>query len=166
MELANRQLLVVEVLVCLFAWLSIANVFWRPRLDALHPHRALRALIAPQMFRVIGLTLLANHVPAPGLDADFARWVAIGDAVTAGLAIATFIALGRPGRLGVVLACVTTVVGTLDILRNLAMGMRVNAAEHIGGGWLVVAVVVPLMLVAHLGAVRQLLRRETWKLSC
>jgi hypothetical protein len=167
MAIENRQLLMIEVLVCLAAWLAIASVFWRPRLDALPPRRALRALIAPQMFRFVGLSLLASNFTLDGLDPDFARWVAIGDCVTAGLAFVSFIALGRPGRLGLVLASVTTIVGALDIVRNLAMGTRVNAAEYIGGGWLVVAIAVPLMLVAHVGAARMLVRGKTWTtVSC
>jgi hypothetical protein len=162
MVLENRQLLIIEVLLALVAWLSIAHVFWRPRLDALAPRRALRALMAPQMFRFVGLSLLANNFTRPELDPDFARWVAIGDCVTAGLAFASFVALGARGRLGLALASVTTVAGALDIMRNLAMGTRVNAAEYIGGGWLVVAIAVPLMLVAHVGAARMLVRRDVW----
>jgi len=162
MVLENRQLLVIEVLVALFAWAAIATVFWRPRLDALEPRRAVRALIAPQMFRIVGLTLLAHNIAAPGLDPEFARGVAIGDALTAGIAITTFIALGRRGSLGLLLACATTLVGAVDIVRNLVMGTRVNAAEYLGTGWLVVAFAVPLMLVAHVGAARMLVRRSTW----
>ena len=56
MELANRQLLVI----CLVAWALIAAVFIAPRLARMDPRRALRALIAPQMFCIIGMTLLAN----------------------------------------------------------------------------------------------------------
>ena len=163
MAFENRQLLVIEVFVCLFAWLSIANVFWLPRLDALAPRRALRALVAVQMFRIVGLTLLANNVAAPGLDRGFAEWVATGDALTSALAIAAFVALGRRGPSGLVLATMTTVFGTFDIFRNLIVGTRVNAAEYIASGWLVVAVAVPLMLVAHVGAARVLVRRATWR---
>jgi hypothetical protein len=162
MALENRQLLMIEVVVFAAAWFAIATVFWRPRLDALAPRRALRAIVAPQMFRFVGLSLLATNFTRPELDADFARGVAIGDCATAALAFASFVALGRPGRLGVTLAAITTVVGTLDIVRNLAMGTRVNAALYIGGGWLVVAVAVPLMIVAHVGAARMLLRRDVW----
>jgi len=159
MTLANRQLLVIEFVVFLVAWASIARAFWWPRIAALDRRAALRVLIAPQMFRIIGMTLLAHNVPAPGLDPDFARWVAIGDAVTAALALLAFQLLARPGRPGIALALATTAVGGVDLLHNLARGMQVNAAEYLGAGWFVVTVVVPLMMVAHAGAALTLARR-------
>jgi len=152
MALDNRQLLVLEFVTCLIAWAAIARVFLAPRFAALDSRRALRLAIAPQMFRIIGVTLLAHNVPAPGLDREFARWVAIGDFATSMLAIAAFIALGYRGRIGVWLATITTVVGAADLVHNLAMGVRVNAAEYLAAGWFVVALVVPLMLVAHVVA--------------
>jgi hypothetical protein len=162
MEIENRQLLVIEFVVCLVAWSGIAVAFFGPRLAATEPRRALRILVAPQMFRIIGMTLLAKNVVGPGLDRDFATWVAIGDALTSTLAIVTFFALGRPGRAGLYLASLTTAVGLVDMVRNLAGGIRTNAANDLGAGWFVVAVVVPLMLVAHVAAARRLIRAELW----
>jgi hypothetical protein len=154
----NRQLLAIEFVVALFAWAAIARVFVAPRLAHLDPQRALRVLVAPQMFRIVGVSLLAHNVAAPGLDLDFARWVALGDATTSGLAIAAFAALGTRPRLGLVLAAATTLVGAADLIRNVAMGMRVNAPEYLASGWLIVAIVVPMMLVAHTAAVGHIVR--------
>jgi hypothetical protein len=162
MELDNRTLLVVQVVLSIVAWSTVAVVFIRPRLAALEPRTALRWLIAPHMFRHIGMSLLATGVPGPGLDPSFASWVATGDLITMLLATVTVIALGRPGRLGLALAALTTAVGLLDLLHNLRSGLVVGAANHLQGGWIVVAIVVPLMLVAHVAAVRMLVRRETW----
>jgi hypothetical protein len=158
MELGNKQLLLLEVGFALFAWSAIARVFWAPRLAALDTRQALRALIAPQMFRIVGITLLANGVTAPGLDVGFAQSVATGDAIVALLAVIAFIALGRPGNVGLIMAALVTVVGTFDLLLNLARGMRIGAAEYLGAGWFVVAFVVPLMLVTHIMAATRLVR--------
>ena len=157
--LDNNQLLLIELLVCLAAWAGVYVVFVAPRLRRIDPQRALRLVIAPQMFRIIGLTLLADGVAGPGLDPTFAAWVANGDAVTAGLAIAAFVALRRPGALGLGLAAATTLVGGLDLVHNLTTGIRIDAAQHLGAGWFVVAVIVPLMAVAHVAAARLLLAR-------
>ena len=155
----NRPLLAIQFVCCLVAWSAIAHAYVAPRLATLDLHRALRVWIAPQMFRVIGVTLLAKNVAGPGLDPDFARWVAYGDAATTALAIITFVALARPGKLGIALAAITTVVGAADLLHNLVLGMRVNAAQDLGPAWFVVAIVVPAMLVAHVGAASRLLKR-------
>ncbi len=162
MELDNRSLLVVQVVLSIVAWSTVAIVLVRPRLAALEPRIALRWLIAPHMFRHIGMSLLATGVPGPGLDPSFASWVATGDLITMLLATVTVIALGRPGKLGLGLAALTTVVGLADLLHNLRTGLSVNAAVDLQGGWLVVSMIVPLMLVAHVAAVRALVRRETW----
>jgi hypothetical protein len=155
MELANRQVLVLQVVLGLVAWGSIAVAAW-PALVRADRRRAVRWLVAPQMFRFVGMSLLATGVPGPGLSAEFAAWVATGDAVTSVLAIAAFAALARPGRAGLVLAAATTAVGAADLVHNLVMGMRLGAPDHLGGGWLVVALVVPGMLVAHALAARRL----------
>ena len=152
MTLENRQLLAIQFVISLVAWASIASVFFAPRLACIDPRRALRAWIAPQMFRVIGMTLLAKNVVGAGLDRDFAEAVALGDFTTSVLAIVTFVALSRPGRVPLVLAAITTIVGAGDLLRNLVVGMRANAANDIGVGWFIVSMLVPLMLVAHVGA--------------
>jgi len=159
MHLDSRQVLIAEVIFGLVAWALIARTFWWPRIVALSRHDALRAVIAPQMFRIVGMSLLADNIAAPGLDPNFASTVATGDAITAVLAVAAFIALGRRPRLGVVLAWLTTLVGAADLVRNLAVGARINAAQYLGAGWFVVALAVPLMFVAHVAAARLLLRR-------
>jgi len=155
-SLENRQLLAIEFAFCLVAWASIAKVFVWPRLAQLEPGRALRVLIAPQMFRIIGMTLLAKNVVGAGLDPDFARGVAIGDLATSVLAVSAFLALARPGRPGVVLAAITTAIGAADLLHNLVAGMQTNAANDLGAAWFVVALIVPLMLVAHVAAALKL----------
>jgi len=161
MELDNRTLLVVQVLLSLVAWSTVALVFVRPRLAGLDRRTQLRWLIAPHMFRHIGMSLLAVGVPGPDLDPGFARWVAGGDLATMVLATAAVIALGRPGRLGLVLAGVATAVGLVDLLHNLRMGLVVDAPANLESAWLVVSMIVPLMLVAHIGAARVLLARPS-----
>jgi hypothetical protein len=49
--------------------------------------------------------------------------------VTTVLALATFVTLGLPGRLGLVLASATTLVDGADVLRNLITGTRNAAAS-------------------------------------
>ena len=162
MALDDMQLLQVQILVNLVAWSSLAIAFARPRLAELDGRRALRWLIAPQMFRVIGMTLLASNVAGPGLPAAFRERVATGDFITSLLAIITFAALSLRGRVGVVLAALTTLVGLADIGINLVNGMRVHAAEHLQSAWFVVSIVVPLMIVAHVAAIGRLVQRATW----
>jgi hypothetical protein len=156
MALDNRTVLVIQFALSLAAWTAIVFGLIRPRLGALDHRRALRWLIAPQMLRHVGMSLLADGVTSPGLSASFASSVATGDVITALLALATFVALGRPGRAGYVLAGATTIVGAADLLHNVARGMQVHAPDHLGSAWPVVAFLVPLMLVLHVAAAARL----------
>jgi hypothetical protein len=163
MELDNRSILVVQIALSLVAWSSIAAVLVWPQLARLERRRALRWVIAPQMLRHIGMSLLGTGVTGPGMPADFASWVATGDLIVMLTATSAFWALGRSGRAGLVLAALATLIGAADLLHNLRMGLVVHAADHLGAAWPVVAIVVPMMLVAHVLAAVLLARRETWR---
>ena len=158
MALDNRSLLLAQFLLGLVAWASVALVLVRPALARLDEPRALRWWLAPQLFRYIGMSLLATGITGAGMPSRFATWVATGDLITSLLAVAAFAALGRPGPLGRWLAIVATTVGLADLLHNLSLGMQLDAPAHLGSAWLVVAVIVPGMLVAHLGAIERLWR--------
>jgi len=163
MALDNRSILVVQIVLSLIAWSSIAAVLVWPQLAKLDRRRALRWVLAPQMLRHIGMSLLGTGVTGPGMPADFASWVATGDLITMLAATSAFLMLGRPGRAGLVLAALATLIGAADLLHNLRLGLEVSAADHLGAAWPVVAIVVPMMLVAHVLAAVRLARRETWR---
>ena len=154
MEFENRSLLPVQTILSMVAWASIAIAVVWPALVRMERHRALRWLMAPQMFRHIGMSLLATGVTASGMPPDFASAVATGDLVTSLLAITAFALLGWVPRIGTAVAALATVVGAADLVRNLIVGMRTGAPDHLGSAWLVVAIIVPGMLVAHVLAVR------------
>jgi hypothetical protein len=159
MELSNRALLVIQFAISLVAWSAIARGLIVPALGRIDRRQALRWAIAPQMLRHVGMSLLATGVVGAGLSPRFATWVATGDLITAVLAIAAFVALGRPGRLGFVLAAAATFVGAADLIHNLILGLRYRAADHLGAAWPVVTMIVPAMLVMHAVALGQLVRR-------
>jgi hypothetical protein len=158
MSLANREVLVIQFVTNLAAWSAFGVALVWPRLARLDRDRALRWLLAPQMFRVIGMSLLAHGVAADTMSPEFASWVAYGDLATSVLAIAAFVALGRPGTFARGLAALATAVGLADLLHNLALGMRINAAESFAAAWLVPSTLVPMMLVLHAGAIVVLVR--------
>jgi len=130
------------------------SVAWAVVVRALWPRLTLRMLIAPQMFRVVGMTLLATGVAGAGLDPAFRQSVAYGDLATAVLAIAAFATLPRAG--GFVLATVATLLGLVDLVHNLARGLAANAAADLGGAWIIPSTIVPLMLVLHVAALVRL----------
>jgi hypothetical protein len=110
------------------------------------------------MFRVLGLGLLVPNL-SPGMPASFAATTAVGDAITALLALTAFVALRRRARVGFGLAWACTLVGSLDGVLAVSQALRLGVADHLAGQWYVPALGVPLMGVAHVGCIAALLRR-------
>ena len=110
---------VLQTLWFAAAWAVLARLVAWPLTLRLAPEQAVAAWLAPQMFRVLGLGLL---VPAlsPGMPAAFAIPTAVGDSLTATLALAAFVSLRRGLSAGIPLAWACTAVGVADGLHALA----------------------------------------------
>src|SRR5262245_50772729 len=78
----------------LIAWSAIAVVLVQPRLQGVERARVLAFWVAPQLFRVLGLGLVVPNL-APNLPASFAVTTAVGDSVTAILAMVALVGLHR-----------------------------------------------------------------------
>ncbi len=155
-----RALLFVQLALSLSAYALGAAIFLLPRLDRAPLRRALLATTWPETLRHIGLTLLAPGFAAATLDDGFRRTVALGDGVTAGLSLVAVLALHRRWSAAVALIWLCHGVGLADLLRNLFLGARLDAAPHLGAAWPIIAFGVPFMLLMHLVTLRTLLRRR------
>src|SRR5215831_4147180 len=83
----------LSVLTSFVAFSIVAKLYIVPRLQAMPLEDALRCLIAPHMFRFVGLSFLVPGVVSPALSASFAAPAAYGDQIAALLAIIATIAL-------------------------------------------------------------------------
>jgi hypothetical protein len=140
----------------LAAWAVVARFVIEPRLRLLAVEDALALCIAPQMFRVLGVGLLVPHL-SPDLPHSFALPTAIGDSLTAVLAMIAVVCLARrsPAARRVAWAC--TIVGAADLVVALPHAASIGAARYLTAQWYVPALVVPLMIVSHVVAIRLLL---------
>lgn len=141
----------------LIAWTVVVTLFVRPAIRDYPADDALALWIAPQIFRVLGVGLLVPNL-SPGMPASFAVPTAVGDCLTAVLALLSLLALrGRwPAARNVAWAC--TVVGISDLLIALPHAATIEAARFLATQWYVPALGVPLMVVCHVMALRNLLR--------
>jgi len=144
----------------LAAWTVIATHLVAPRLAATAPDRALALWLAPQLFRVLGSGLLVPTL-APDMPRAFALPTALGDALTAVLALAAIVALERRRPSARTLAWTCNVVGSCDVVIALVHAARIEAARHLAAQWYVAAVLVPLVIVSHAMVYRTLLADRT-----
>lgn len=138
-------------------WATLARFVVWPWSKRMTPHRGIAVWIAPQMFRVLGLGLLVPNL-SPGMPHSFAMSTAIGDSLTAALALAAFITLQRGSRGGFALAWFCTAVGALDGILAVSRAASLGVATNLAGQWYVPALGVPLMGIAHVGAIAALLQ--------
>lgn len=126
---------VAAVFVAQLVWFTIAFaviarlVVW-PWSARLAPHHRAALWIAPQMSRVLGLGLLVPNL-APGMPDAMSIPTAIGDATTAVLALAAFVALHRDHRLGPWLGWACMVVGIGDGLHAMSTAARLQVAGNL-----------------------------------
>lgn len=145
----TTQLLVLQFSLSLAAYAAIAGWFAWPWLRRQPSRTAFSALLVPQLFRHVGVTLLVPDVAEGELSATFARQTAIGDTLTVGLAWIALIAVRARWRFAIASVWLFNLFGLGDMLHNLVTAVRVGAAEHLGAAWYGPAFVVPLMLVVH-----------------
>lgn len=141
----------------LLAWTVVVVSFVRPRLRDCPADDALAIWLAPQLFRVLGIGLLVPNL-SPGMPASFAIPTAVGDCLTAVLALVSVLALrGRwPGARRLAWTC--TAVGISDLLIALPHAVTVEAARFMATQWYVPTLGLPLLIVCHVMALRNLLR--------
>ena len=151
---------VLQMVLSLAAWGSIALWLVVPYVRTLPKRRALLLLLIPQMFRHIGVTLLVPGVVSPDIPAAFALPTAIGDTTTQLLAVLTIACLHQGWRYAFPMAWVTNTFGLIDLLLNGGRAALTGAIAYLHAAWFVPTFLVPLMVVSHLLVFWVLLRRD------
>ena len=153
----SAKLLAFVIATSLVSWSIVARVHVLPWLDRKTRREVLLILLAPQMFRTVGALALFPGIGDP--PREWAEPLAWGDCATAVLAMASMLALHRGWAHAAKLAWTCSGFGVLDLLRNAFEAVHLQVAPRIGPIAYVVGFGVPLMLVAHVLAIRTLLRR-------
>jgi hypothetical protein len=119
-----------------------------------HVHaRSLRAIATPILLfhsmRHLGLMFLAPGVTSPGLPAHFAYPAAIGDFISATLALWALYRLHKDENSSVKWLWLFNIVGTLDFLMAIALSRYTNSFALLSTAYWIPAFFVPLLLAAH-----------------
>lgn len=150
-------LFVLQFIWFLAAWTVVAVLFAAPTLRRYaEEHDALAICLAPQLFRVLGVGLLVPNL-STDLPRSFALPTAIGDSLTAMLAMLAVVALRRRWSFGREAAWACTIVGAADLAIALPHAAAIGASQYLTAQWYVPTMVVPLMIVSHAMTFRILL---------
>jgi hypothetical protein len=141
----------------LLVWATVARLVVWPWSLRLPPAARLSVWVAPQMFRVLGVGLLVPSL-SPGMPRDFALATAVGDSLTAALALLAFTGLRRGWAAARALTWACTVVGSLDLTIAFVHAESAGAASHLAAQWYVPVLAGPIMVVAHVACLVALVR--------
>ena len=150
----------LSVAVNAVTFLLIGLWYVLPRVSSLPLPRALTSLLLFSAFRVNGLFFLVAGVVAADIPKGFAVPTAYGDAAAAVLALLAAIVLRYRPSIGITLAWIYNVLGSLDLLNALAqVAIRHVMPVHFGATWFLPAINVPALVVAHVIMFVLLVRR-------
>jgi hypothetical protein len=156
---AQNIFLIDMALGYLASALCIATYVW-PRLRALGPVEAHRAIATFNSFRFFGLVFLLPGFVGSNLPQGFAAPAAYGDFATGVLAIFALLTV-RVRFLFWPLVWAFNLVGLIDIVADTANAVRLNlppVAGQLGAAYAIPMLYVPGLLLMHLVAIWLLLR--------
>lgn len=144
------------------AWLLCFGAYAWPRLKAMDPFAAQRAIATLHSFRFFGLAFLLPGVVGPHLPASFAEFAAYGDFLTGILALlALLTARMRPLFWSFVVAF--NLVGMADLVLDYYHAIRAGLPAHageLGALYAIPVIYVPVLMITHIAAFYLLLRPQ------
>jgi hypothetical protein len=143
-------------------WLLCFGAYVWPRLSAMEPIEAHRAIATLHSFRFFGLVFIVPGVVGPNLPASFATFAAYGDFATGLLAISALLTARLP-KLFWPFVVAFNVVGAADIIVDYYHGNQVDLAAlagELGATYAVPILYVPLLMITHAAAFYLLVRRQ------
>ena len=140
----------VTVLVSLVVFIMVGFWYLLPRLSGLALPAALIPLLLFSTGRVNGLYFLVPGIASADIPKSFAVPTAYGDATAAIIALVTVVLLRYWPSIGIVLAWIYSVFGSLDLLNAFVqVGIQGVLPKDLGATWILAALNVPALLVVH-----------------
>ena len=143
------NILTVNLLFSAFVFWIAARIYVFPKLDNLRPQTILLPILLLHSFRHLGLMFLAPGGTYAGIPPQFAYPAALGDLLTALLALAAIPAVMKQVKSARLLVWIFNVVGTLDLIVAIALATIYEAPPYMGPAYWIPAFWVPALLVTH-----------------
>lgn len=149
MDAILDRILTLNLLGTTLVFYVAARIYLLPRLGTIAPRAALMPILLLHSLRHLGLMFLTRGAVYPGMPPQFAYPAALGDLVTAGLALASLAAVVNGAAFARPLVWVFNVFGTLDLLSAITLATVHGAPVYMGAAYWIPAFWVPALLVTH-----------------
>ncbi len=134
--------------IILFSLMAKWYVF--PGLKRLTLIEAFTPILILNSARFLGLMFISSDVAKAGMPEAFSIPAAYGDLLTAILAGIALIALRNKSRSAIALIWLVNIVGLVDLLYAVTIGVLNNATAYMGAAYWIPAFIVPGLLVSHI----------------
>jgi hypothetical protein len=145
------------------AWLLCTSAYILPKLKAMNPVHAQRAIATLHSFRFFGLVFILPGVVGHNLPHGFAPFAAYGDFVTGLLALLALLTI-RMRSFFWPLVVAFNLAGAIDIIVDYYHGVTLAlppVSGELGSTYAIVIIYVPLLMITHVIAFYPLLRGQT-----
>jgi len=142
------------------AWLLCFRTYIWPRLKAMDPVDAHRAIATLHSFRFFGLVFILPGVVGPALPVSFAPFAAYADLTTGLLAMLALLTVRIPTLFGLFVIAFN-LVGIADFLVDYYHAIRAGLPEvagQLGAAYAIPILFVPLLMITHIAAFILLVR--------
>ena len=144
------------------AWLLCFRAYLLPRLKSMDLVAAQRAIATLHSFRFFGLVFILPGVVGPDLPARFATFAAYWDLATGVLAILALLT-ARIRPLFWLFVVAFNLVGVIDFIVDYYHATQIGLpamAGQLGAAYAIPIILVPLLMITHVGAFYLLLRPQ------
>ena len=158
--MAPTVLFRIQLVLGYAAWLLCFSAYVLPKLKAMAPADAQRAIATFHSFRFFGLVFILPGVVGPDLPAGFATFAAYWDLATGVLAILALLTF-RIRPLFWLFVVGFNVVGTVDFIVDYYHAIRFGLPEvagQLGAAYVIPVIFVPALMITHAAAFYLLLR--------
>jgi hypothetical protein len=158
--MSQEPLFQLHLVLGYVAWLLCFGAYIWPRLKAVDPFAAQRAIATLHSFRFFGLVFVMPGVVGPDLPASFAAFAAYGDFLTGILALLALITV-RMRPLFWTFVVAFNLAGTIDLVLDYYHATQAGLPAHageLGAAYAIPILYVPILMITHVAAFYLLLR--------
>jgi hypothetical protein len=149
MESVLNRILTLNLVATTVVFYVAARIYLLPHLSQWRPRAVLIPILLLHSLRHLGLMFLTRGATYPGLPPQFAYPAALGDLLTAALALFALYLVSRNSTNARTLVWVFNIFGTIDLLVAITLATVYDAPLFMGPAYWIPAFWVPALLVTH-----------------
>ena len=154
------RILAMNLVFSTIVFYMAAKMYLIPHLHQLSDRVLIQPILLFHSLRHLGLMFLSSGAVLNGMPAAFAIPAAIGDLITAILALIALVAVRKQSPNKTALLWIFNVFGTLDLVYAVSMGTLHNIGPFMGASYWIPSFWVPMLLVTHYIVFLRLMERE------